>query len=256
MDTGAITGYVDVAQIVLYVFWIFFAGLVYYLHREDKREGYPLESKYASGRYPIVGFPPLPAPKTYRLSDGSTVVTPRVGRAELRINGTPSSAAVGSPLIPAGDPMLGEIGPGSYALRSDHPELTIDGKPLIIPMRKAEGFTVAEEDPNPIGMEVYGADKELGGVVKEIWVDFGEPQIRYLEVEVSTGRHVLLPIHYSKFDVERRRVNVRSILGSQFVNVPATASLEQVTMLEEEKITAYYSGGTLYATAARSEPLI
>ena len=32
------------AQVVLYAFWIFFAGLILYLRREDKREGYPLES--------------------------------------------------------------------------------------------------------------------------------------------------------------------------------------------------------------------
>ena len=38
MSTGAITHYIDVAQLTLYVFWIFFAGLVYYLHRENKRE--------------------------------------------------------------------------------------------------------------------------------------------------------------------------------------------------------------------------
>ena len=43
-QTGAITQYIDVAQIVLYVFWFFFAGLIWYLRREDKREGYPLES--------------------------------------------------------------------------------------------------------------------------------------------------------------------------------------------------------------------
>lgn len=36
--------YIDGAQIALYAFWIFFAGLIYYLRREDKREGYPLES--------------------------------------------------------------------------------------------------------------------------------------------------------------------------------------------------------------------
>ena len=41
---GAITQYIDVAQILLYAFWIFFAGLIIYLRREDKREGYPLES--------------------------------------------------------------------------------------------------------------------------------------------------------------------------------------------------------------------
>jgi len=32
--TGAITGYIDVAQLTLYAFWIFFAGLVFYLRRE------------------------------------------------------------------------------------------------------------------------------------------------------------------------------------------------------------------------------
>ena len=37
MGTGAITQYVDVAQLVLWAFWIFFAGLIYYLVRENHR---------------------------------------------------------------------------------------------------------------------------------------------------------------------------------------------------------------------------
>ena len=37
------TNSMDFAQIVLYAFWVFFALLVYYLRREDKREGYPLD---------------------------------------------------------------------------------------------------------------------------------------------------------------------------------------------------------------------
>jgi photosynthetic reaction center H subunit len=44
MGTGAITQYIDVAQLVLYLFWIFFAGLIYYLRRENQREGYPMET--------------------------------------------------------------------------------------------------------------------------------------------------------------------------------------------------------------------
>ena len=31
MGTGAITQNIDIAQLVLYAFWIFFAGLIYYL---------------------------------------------------------------------------------------------------------------------------------------------------------------------------------------------------------------------------------
>jgi photosynthetic reaction center H subunit len=38
--------------------------------------------------------------------------------------------------------------------------------------------------------------------------------------------------------------------------VPKTKSQYQITMLEEEKISAYYGAGTLYATPARQEPLL
>ena len=36
----------------------------------------------------------------------------------------------------------------------------------------------------------------------------------------------------------------------------ATARTDQVTLLEEEKISAYYGAGTLYATPQRQEPLV
>ena len=38
-------GNVDLAQISLYLFWLFFAGLVIYLQRENMREGYPLQNE-------------------------------------------------------------------------------------------------------------------------------------------------------------------------------------------------------------------
>ena len=76
MNTGAVTGYFDVAQIILYAFWIFFAGLIIYLRREDKREGYPLESDRSGGRVNVQGFPAIPPAKTFRLADGSEVHVP------------------------------------------------------------------------------------------------------------------------------------------------------------------------------------
>jgi len=51
-------------------------------------------------------------------------------------------------------------------------------------------------------------------------------------------------------------VAVKSILGSQFANVPGLSNPEQVTLQEEDRITAYYGSGHLYATAERSEPLV
>jgi photosynthetic reaction center H subunit len=69
MGTGAITNHIDVAQLVLYAFWIFFAGLIIYIRKEDKREGYPLESD-RSGSIKVQGFPAMPEPKSYRLNSG------------------------------------------------------------------------------------------------------------------------------------------------------------------------------------------
>ncbi len=71
MYSGAVTNNIDVAQVVLYMFWVFFAGLVYYLHRENKREGYPLESDTGMGRNRYEGFPATPEPKQFTMGDGS-----------------------------------------------------------------------------------------------------------------------------------------------------------------------------------------
>ena len=255
MNKGAITGYFDVAQIVLYAFWIFFAGLIIYLRREDKREGYPLESD-RSGRIKVQGFPPMPAPKTFKLQGGGTQVAPRTERDQRTIQAEPNGPYLGAPLVPTGNPMLDAVGPASYAERATQPDRTIDGLPMIVPTRVAPGFTVSHKDPDPRGMPVYGADREPGGVVTDIWVDRAEPQIRYLEVRTTNGRQVLLPIGFVKIDGGRRRINVKSILGSQFATVPTTANPDQVTRREEDQIMAYYAGGHLYATAARAEPLL
>ena len=47
--------YLDFTQITVYLFWFFFAGLVIYLRREDKREGYPLDSDRSG--VPVEGWP-------------------------------------------------------------------------------------------------------------------------------------------------------------------------------------------------------
>lgn len=253
MNTGAITGYFDVAQIVLYVFWIFFAGLLLYLRREDKREGYPLESA-GGGAARYEGFPRVPKPKTFALADGRTVLAPRAEAAAPPVDATPTSAYRGSPLQPNGDPMTSRAGPGAYVERGDHPERLRTGEPMIVPMRGATGFEIAAGDPDPRGMAVFGADGARAGVVSELWVDRAEPQIRYFEVEIAGGRRVLLPVHFGRLDGRRGCIRVRSILASQFSAVPATASDGQITLREEDRIAAYYASGTLYATPDRLGP--
>jgi photosynthetic reaction center H subunit len=256
MGTGAITQYIDVAQIALYAFWIFFAGLVYYLHQEGKREGYPLESE-RSGHVNVQGWPPIPKPKAYKLADGRIVMSPNFHKSSQPLGGTPSTNHLGSPLEPNGDPMLAAIGPGSYADRADIADTTVDGGLRIVPLRAAHDFEVSSHDPDPRGLPVIGADGRVGGKVLDLWVDRAEVLFRYLEVEVPVqggSRRVLLPINFSR--IGDRQVQVRSILSTHFANVPVTRNPESVTLLEEDKIMAYYGGGTLYATPERQEPLL
>jgi photosynthetic reaction center H subunit len=258
MMRGALTSYIDVAQIVLYAFFIFFAGLIWYLRREDRREGYPLESE-AAGWPRDRGFLFIPPPKRFQLAHGGTVSTPRFDVDPRTLNAAKIAPWPGAPLEPVGDPMLAAVGPGAYALRADVAEQTFDGRDLIVPTRVATNYAVASEDSNPIGMQVIGADRKVGGVITDLWVDRGEQILRYFEVETGTpevSRRVLLPVTFSRVDGRRRRVHVEAILGGQFAAVPATGRPDKVTMLEEEKIAAYYGGGTLYATPQRAEPLI
>jgi photosynthetic reaction center H subunit len=255
MQDGA---YLDVAQVTLYVFWIFFGCLIYYLRREDKREGYPLDSTGLAGGV-VHGFPRMPDPKTYLLRDGHTATLPNHKNDRRDVAIAPVARWPGAPMEPTGNPMLDGVGPGSYADREDVPELNIENVPCIVPLRLAEGTYLEARDPDPRGMKVMGADSETGGIVTDVWVDRAEALIRYLEVEVTTSagvRRVLLPLPFAKIDGRRSRVWVNAILGSQFADVPATRSLDQVTKLEEDRIVGYYGAGTLYATPARQEPLL
>ena len=57
------TRYIDLAQVSLYLFWLFFFALVFYLRKEDKREGYPLVGERGERKN---GFPVPAPPKQYQ----------------------------------------------------------------------------------------------------------------------------------------------------------------------------------------------
>ena len=254
MEKGSIVGSIDTAQVVLYVFWVFFAGLIFYLRREDKREGYPLVSDRRGG-VSVVGFPSPPSPKVFHLAHGHGDVMAPAMRAEKPLTNVRAVAPwPGAPIEPIGNPMLDAVGPGSYALRSDTPDLTVDGQVKIVPMRAAPTFFVCDADPDPRGMPVLGADRAVAGTIKDVWIDKSEVIIRYYEVEIPGGKRVLLPANFSRVDRNRREVSVQAIFADQFADVPTIKSADQITLLEEDKICAYYGGGTLYAAPRRAEP--
>lgn len=251
MGTGAITQSIDVAQLVLYAFWIFFAFLIYYLVRENHREGYPMVT---DNGVQVTGFP-IPAPKTYLLADGSEFHAPNDKVSPQVLAAEPAHRWAGAPLVPTGNPMLDGVGPGAWADRADHPDHDYLGHNKVQPLRLATDYDVQAGDTDPRGLPVVGADGEVGGTVVEMWVDVAESLFRYYELEVAgSGRRVLLPMNFAR--CKRDKVTVGAILGHQFADVPGTRHPDVVTMLEEEKIQAYYGAGTLYALPSRAEPLL
>lgn len=261
MGRGAITQYIDVAQMVLYVFWVFFAGLVFYLLYESKREGFPLESDRRDGsvkREP--GILPMPRVKMYRTRYHGDFPSPHERDwQDPPVQGERAAPVTGMPYEPTGDPMTSGIGPGAFTRRSNTPDLTVDGDLKIVPLAAAPDFTLVEGDPDPRGMPVIGVDDEVGGTVVEAWVDRSEHMLRYLEVQTNGGRRVLVPITFARVIADRvhgRKVIVRAIRGRQLEGVPGLARPDRITLFEEEKVMGYFGAGTLFATPERREPLL
>ena len=239
----------DLAQLSLYLFWAFFVGLVIYLQRENNREGFPLETE--SGEISSnQGMPSNPQEsKIFKLPHGrGDAVVPDHDRDKRKLALEQNNVANGAPLLPTGDPMLDGVGAAAWADRRDLPELDGHGKPKLQPMKAVKGFEVSA-GIDPRGMKVVSADNKVVGTVADLWVDVPEQLVRYLEVELLDKKSCLVPIPLAK--INRNSVDVNSLYGKHFPSVPKTKSGKQVTMLEEEKISAFIGGGNLYASYDR-----
>lgn len=260
MTTPVTPVFLDAAALSLYLFFAFFAGLVYYLQREGKREGFPMigELPDRPAFATMHGFPESPPPKVFRLHypEGATVVQGE--RPERNVDAllTPEYPYPGTAFVPTGDAMRDGVGPASYADRADVPDLAFDdNKPKIVPLRAAPGWHIAHEDPDPRGQAVITLDGEVAGTVVDLWVDRSEYILRYLEAQVADGRRVLVPMFLCTF-TDDGTARVISVTAAQFIAAPGIAQAEQITLLEEDRISAYFGGGHFYATPERSEPCL
>lgn len=184
----SLTNHIDIALVVLYAFWIFFAGLIVYLQRESRREGFPmapdtvLEHRRREGD---MGLATPPKKRFLTMFDG-LVYVPEGGRADTRaIAAVPALKSPGAPLIPTGNPLVDGVGPAAWAPRVDIPERTFEGHDRIVPMRVSTEHFVASGDRDPRGMHVHAADGRIAGTVTDLWVDRSEGLVRYLEIALD-----------------------------------------------------------------------
>ena len=257
MPSVQLTDGLDVAELCLWAFFLFFIGLIFYLRREDRREGYPLEDDITGRIHSAGGFLSMALPKTFLLPFGlGKVSAPNFDRDSMDLNARRASPGAGSPLVPTGNPLTAGVGPGAYAIRADRPDLNMEGHPRIVPIASHPDFTIAARDPDPRGFAVVGADRVVAGTVRDLWVDTADRLIRYIEVSTPTGGSILAPMGMASVERKRRVIEIDALLGGQFAGAPATPADGTITLMQEELVQAYFGAGYLYAAAGRQEPLL
>ena len=147
---GYLVGSLDIAALTLYAFALFFLVLVFYLRREDRREGYPLEDEL-TGRVESPGGPLSTAStKSFLLPDGrGTVTAPTSPREPVEFAAQRRENFGGAPYSPTGTGLPIGVGPGAFALRAQWPDLDAHGQERIVPISIADGIAVARQGPDP-----------------------------------------------------------------------------------------------------------
>ncbi len=255
MSNVILVGGLDVAELCFYMFFGFFIVLVWYLNRESRREGYPLE-------YDVTGIIGAELARTtgqsdlkaFQLPHGEGTVYQPNGQRDPMPTNVLARAYDGTPLDVVGEKLGSGVGPGAYALRADRPDFDMFGRPRIVPMRIEAHISVAGRDTDPRGLPVTGLDGKVAGTVRDLWVDRAEHVIRYLDIELTDGGTATLPM--PMVTVRRNVIACDAVTAAQFAGCPQLKSTKQITLLEEEKVSAYFGAGYLWATPERSEPLL
>jgi photosynthetic reaction center H subunit len=256
MPHGALGGDVDVAQIMVVVFFIFFVFLIYHLRKEDKREGYPM--KDSVGGADEVGFPLMPAPKTFRLLEGGVATAPHPEIPQV-FSGRPFWRGPGSAIEPVGDPLQAGVGPAAWSMRKDRPLTFGELQLQVVPIRATDkAWSVVWADLDPRGMPVFAADKTAVGTVIDLWVDRSVKILRYLEIELSldgaAGRRILAPIYHAHIKPRPGRVRLIGIPAASLPGAPGLASPDQITAREEDRVNAFFAGARFFRPVLEPRP--
>ncbi|MEO0497928.1 MAG: PRC-barrel domain-containing protein, partial [Pseudomonadota bacterium] len=186
----------------------------------------------------------------------------------------------GAPLDPTGNPLVDGFGPAAFALRADRPDMTIEGEPKVVPLRNLSEFDVKPLmfSKDPRGMDILSADDKVVGTIKDLWVDSAEQLARYVEIVLDPAyggasqgengaqvpRTVLAPLTLvnisPRLDMESlslvTRAKIHSLNADQFAEAPTIKKPDQITLLEEDKVSAYFTGGHFFNRFQKLSPLV
>lgn len=248
MLEGNVVGNLDVAILAVIAFVLFFLGLVYHLRQEDKREGYPMEITVGTGKVRhSEGFPPMPKPKLfYRPHDRGVVSAPREREAPVFPDGAKYQAE-GYPMT-AEDPLGQALGTAAHPDRHDLADLNVLGEPKIVPLSEWDEYHVADGDVDPRGWPIVSNDGVEVGFIKDLWFNRAEFFLRYFEFEIpGEERTRMAPLFFCKVKTKAKVVEAFTLNADDLRRTPITGTVEYITMLEEDRVNAFFAGGRLYS---------
>ena len=208
---------------------------IFYIQRENMREGYPMEDDDGIRHRPIRGPSLCPPTRRSILPHGRkvTLTVPsgqRRGSVRIMAMRRTSSENNGFPLEPTGDPMLDGIGVRQAWAnrREDAPELDGHGHPKIVPMSKKERLLTTQPWHRPARDAGCGGRRfEVVGKITDMWIDEPEqtgPLSRDLDLDAKVGVEGkrLVPLTLAR--IWGGKVKINSIYGKHFATVPTIAS--------------------------------
>ena len=251
-----ITSQFDIPTIASWLFILFFVGLVFWLQRESKREGYPLRASPFTDEL-MEGFPPPPEDRrTYVLNEGGTTQSPHYYEPGPTSAEPMERFMDGTAFAPVGNPLLAAIGPGAWVQKKNEPALTERGHLLLQPLAELPEWSIAKADADPRGMAVFDWRWNPVGQVTEVWIDTGIKIVRFLEVELSAEPNVrrLVPIYHTHILEHSRKIRVTALWAHQFAGIPMPAEHSVITGPEEERLNAYFAAGEFYRDSPLTAP--
>ena len=259
METGAITGYIDVAQLVLYVFWIFFAGLIYYLAARTSARA--IRWRRTNGRERDVRASRRSrAQDLHMLAHGGEATVPEHDARRDRCSGRAGIALwPARRWCPPATRCSTASGPGAYAERADVPDTDFEAHAKIVPLRVADRLRRRAARPRSARHDGRSAPTARSAAP---WSTCGStsseaivPLPRGRGRRAGGKRHVLLPMNFARDPAPRRRQGARDP-RRPVRRRAGHARARPGDHARGGKIMAYYGAGTLYAEPSRQEPLL
>jgi sporulation protein YlmC with PRC-barrel domain len=160
--------------------------------------------------------------------------------------------------LPTYDPARPLTGDVLEEMRSAHPRfygdgleapLTGPGEARVVPLSQAKDFKLAAGAPDLRGWNVFAADRQRVGTVKEMLVDPAAMKVEYLAVDLADDlftlkedRHVLVPAEAVDVQDRGNDIWIRGVDSREVARLPAYAG-GAVDPLVEERVREAFRGG-------------